>query len=152
MLRNPDLLNFETRVFFFKTAAFAYSGDFNRTVHFLIQHLRKKYPTIPEQSISKQSRQKLKVIRKSLIENAIEILTSPTTIKRKNFLEIEFTNEEGTGLGPTLEFYYLCSKEFRRMTDIWRETQDNSLFPLPFEISSAKYGEENVVKFFEAMG
>lgn len=29
-------------------------------------------------------------------------------------MQIEFTNEEGTGLGPTLEFYALVSAELQR--------------------------------------
>jgi len=37
----------------------------------------------------------------------VKLLTTPGTLKRKNFLEIEYVNEEGTGLGPTLEFYYI---------------------------------------------
>ena len=149
---NTNLLNFETRVFFFKTAAFALSGDFNRTIHFMIQQLRKKYPKIPDQNVSKQSKQNVKINRKTLLDSSIQLLVSPNTIKRKNFLEIEYTNEIGIGLGPTFEFYYLCSKEFKDMTELWRDTEDNSLFPVPFEISAAKYGAENVVKYFEAMG
>ena len=149
---NTNLLNFETRLFFFKTAAFALSGDFNRTIHFMIQQLRKKYPKIPDQNVSKQSKQNVKINRKTLLDSSIQLLVSPNTIKRKNFLEIEYTNEIGIGLGPTFEFYYLCSKEFKNMTELWRDTEDNSLFPLPFEISAAKYGSENVMKYFEAMG
>jgi len=31
-----------------------------------------------------------------------------------NFFQIEFKGEEGTGLGPTLEFYTLVSAELQR--------------------------------------
>ena len=31
---------------------------------------------------------------------------------RKNILEVEFIDEEGTGLGPTLEFFALVAAEF----------------------------------------
>lgn len=35
-------------------------------------------------------------------------------------LEIEYVSEEGTGLGPSLEFYALVSAEFqRRSLGIW---------------------------------
>ena len=34
----------------------------------------------------------------------------------------------GTGLGPTLEFYELVSQALRE-TNVWRETDDHSLFP-----------------------
>ncbi|CAG0885275.1 unnamed protein product [Cyprideis torosa] len=36
------------------------------------------------------------------------------TAERKSVLEIEFTGEEGTGLGPTLEFFALVSAELQR--------------------------------------
>ena len=34
--------------------------------------------------------------------------------QRKSVLEIEFEGEEGTGLGPTLEFYALVSAEIQK--------------------------------------
>lgn len=152
LMGNQYLLSFETRVFFLKTAAFAYSGEFHRTVHFLIQHLRKKYSGVQDQSVSRQSKEKVRIDRKNILESSIKLFTTPGRIKKKNFLEIEYCNEEGTGLGPTLEFYFLCSKEFRKLSHLWRNTPDNSLFPLPFEISSEKYGKEAVLKYFETMG
>ncbi|GLD68587.1 E3 ubiquitin-protein ligase HECTD1-like protein [Lates japonicus] len=39
---------------------------------------------------------------------------------RKSVLEVEFQGEEGTGLGPTLEFYTLVAAEFQRTSlGIW---------------------------------
>lgn len=152
LVGNPYLLSFETRVLFFKTAAFAFSGEFHRTVHFLVQHLKRKHSNLPDQAIPKQSKDKVKIDRKNLLESAVRLFTTPGRIKRKNFLEIEYCNEEGTGLGPTLEFYYLCSKEFRNLNKLWRDTEDNSLFPAPLELSAAVYGEENVLKYFETLG
>lgn len=106
-MRNQYLLSFDTRVNFYKMASFAFSGDFNRTVNFLIQQLKRKFSNIPDQAISKQSKQKVKIDRMNFLECTLKIFTTPGTLKRKNFLEVEFLNEEGTGLGPTLEFYYL---------------------------------------------
>lgn len=34
--------------------------------------------------------------------------------QRKSVLEIEFMGEEGTGLGPTLEFYALIAAELQK--------------------------------------
>lgn len=34
-------------------------------------------------------------------------------INKRAFLEISYKDEVGTGLGPTLEFYYLVSNEIR---------------------------------------
>jgi len=39
------------------------------------------------------------------LENAIKVLKFHAT--RKSILEIEYYGEEGTGLGPTLEFFAL---------------------------------------------
>lgn len=45
-------------------------------------------------------------------------------------LEIEYKDEEGTGLGPTLEFYSLVSKEFQRKDlNMWRDSDNNASTP-----------------------
>ena len=49
----------------------------------------------------------------------------------RSFLELQYTGEEGIGLGPTLEFYSLVSKELQRADlELWRgdvtsETRDD---------------------------
>jgi E3 ubiquitin-protein ligase TRIP12 len=68
-------------------------------------------------------------------------------------LEMEYEDEVGTGLGPTLEFYANTSKEFaRRKLHMWRENDGdgdeflhvhNGLFPAP--IPDGKSGEEEYV-------
>ena len=35
-------------------------------------------------------------------------------IDKRSFLELEFQGEEGTGLGPTLEFYDNIAEEFKK--------------------------------------
>jgi E3 ubiquitin-protein ligase TRIP12 len=45
-------------------------------------------------------------------------------------LEFEYINEEGTGLGPTLEYYTLVIDDIRKLP-IWRRTTNNTLFPEP---------------------
>lgn len=41
-------------------------------------------------------------------------------------LEIEYFDEIGTGLGPTLEFYSLASKAFsRRDLSLWRDEDES---------------------------
>jgi hypothetical protein len=74
------------------------------------------------------------------LESAFTIIKS---INKRAFLEIEFKDEIGTGLGPTLEFYSLLSDELRNQPldpliptcAIWRKSMpDNSLFPSPLSI------------------
>ena len=59
-----------------------------------------------------------------------------------SILEVEYFEEVGTGLGPTLEFYSLVSKEFaRKDLKIWRDADSHGtgsyvhhpqgLFPAP---------------------
>lgn len=63
-------------------------------------------------------------------------------------LEVEYFEEVGTGLGPTLEFYSLVSREFARRTlKLWRDADTNSpglyvqhptgLFPAPISPDDA---------------
>ena len=49
----------------------------------------------------------------------------------QNLLEFDFDAEEGSGLGPTLEFYSLLAQEFKKDKELWRETEDFSFFPAP---------------------
>ena len=36
------------------------------------------------------------------------------------YLDYEFSEEKGTGLGPSLEFYALISKELQKEGELWR--------------------------------
>lgn len=48
-----------------------------------------------------------------------------------SILEVEYFEEVGTGLGPTLEFYSMVSREFaRRDLKIWRDA--DSTVPGPY--------------------
>ena len=58
----------------------------------------------------KMGRQKVKVNRDSLLEDCLQIMKQ---LQKRTLLEVEFVKEEGTGLGPTLEFYSLISQMLR---------------------------------------
>jgi E3 ubiquitin-protein ligase TRIP12 len=74
-------------------------------------------------------------------------------IDKRSFLELEFQGEEGTGLGPTLEFYDNIAEEFKKWSlkiaetqslpnfeyKMWRHTQDNYLFPSPLTLKSIDF-------------
>jgi E3 ubiquitin-protein ligase TRIP12 len=64
-------------------------------------------------------------------------------------LEVEYFEEVGTGLGPTLEFYSTVSKEFsQKKLKLWRENESNNddeyafgkrgLFPAPMSAEQAE--------------
>lgn len=61
-------------------------------------------------------------------------------------LEFDFEQEEGSGLGPTLEFYSLLADDFKkRGKEMWRDTDDFSYFPRPFnfkQTDNRKLSEE----------
>lgn len=77
-------------------------------------------------------------------------------------LEVEFFNEVGSGLGPTLEFYALVSREFaRKSLDLWRagdhtdETEyvhtTTGLFPSPVQDPESEKGKK-ALKVFRVLG
>lgn len=77
-------------------------------------------------------------------------------------LEVEFFAEVGSGLGPTLEFYALVSKEFaRKDLQLWRDGDIASpsafvhnrsgLFPRPADESTSETGKKRM-KVFKVLG
>jgi E3 ubiquitin-protein ligase TRIP12 len=79
-------------------------------------------------------------------------------------LEVEYFEEVGTGLGPTLEFYSTVSKEFsKKKLKLWRENESNEndefafgikgLFPAPMseEQSNTENGKR-VLHLFKMLG
>lgn len=51
----------------------------------------------------------------SLVEQAMKV-----ELKKRAVLEVNFMSEEGTGLGPTLEFYSQLAQELRQDKLMWR--------------------------------
>ena len=81
-----------------------------------------------------------------------------------SILEVEYFEEVGTGLGPTLEFYATVSKEFsKKKIKLWRENEsDNSsefafgkggLFPAPMNEKQANNDNgKRVLHLFRLLG
>jgi len=117
----PFLFPFATRFSFLQSTSFGYariilkwqsqqtrSTDSNSRRDDVYAHL------------GRLQRQKVRISRKFLLESAIKVLElygSSTSV-----LEVEYFDEVGTGLGPTLEFYSLVSKEFaRKNLKMWHD-------------------------------
>uniref|UniRef100_A0A1I8F163 E3 ubiquitin-protein ligase n=1 Tax=Macrostomum lignano TaxID=282301 RepID=A0A1I8F163_9PLAT len=70
-------------------------------------------------------------------------------------LEVSYEGEIGTGLGPTLEFYSLVSREFARPDlGMWRQRQDEQrelLYPRPTPQSSAAVNRR-LIRRFHSLG
>ena len=133
----PFLFPFETRYLFVQSTSFGYSRCMNRWVP-QRSGSRADRRDLP---LGRQQRSKLKLQSR---ENFLRLaLTAMYKYAHKPpVLEMEYEDEVGTGLGPTLEFYANTSKEFaRRKLHMWRENESteggeylhvpNGLFPAP---------------------
>lgn len=142
----------ETRQTFFRTISFGTS----RSIVFL-QERRDEFVRAARQGRNRNSTEnssgsvqelrfgRLKIDRATSI-NREEILRDATNLfhshaAQKSKLEIQFLNEEGTGDGPTLEFYGLVAHEFQRSAlKLWWNNRSavaefvmnsQGLFPIP---------------------
>lgn len=78
--------------------------------------------------LGRLQRQKVRISRKHILESAVKVFELYGS--SSSVLEVEYFEEVGTGLGPTLEFYSLVSKEFaRRDLKIWRDADHSRTGP-----------------------
>jgi E3 ubiquitin-protein ligase HECTD1 len=131
----PFLFPFETRQIYFNFTAFGAS----RSIVWLQSQKdvtldRQRAPGLSprhadqhEFRVGRLKHERVKVPRSNeLLSWAMQVMK--VHCNRKSVLEIEFQNEEGTGLGPTLEFYSLVSSEIQRSDlKIWL-CEDNEVF------------------------
>ena len=67
----------------------------------------------------------VRISRKRILESAHKVMEMYATSRA--VLELEYFNEAGTGLGPTLEFYTLLSHELQRKgMGMWRADDGNT--------------------------
>lgn len=150
----------ETRLFFLQCTSFGYGR--------LVQMWRNRVESLKEsnaddtlQHLGRITRHKLRISRDTVFLSGLKILdkygASPSV------LEIEYQDEVGTGLGPTLEFYALISAEFtKKSLKMWRcenyghkDTGDevqyvrNALFPAPLDLSK---DNKRIVELFRYLG
>eukprot|EP00871_Galdieria_phlegrea_P000981 jgi/Galph1/1884/GphlegSOOS_G584.1 len=72
-----------------------------------------------ESILGRLPRQKVRISRDCLLRSGMKAME--LYCDQKSILEIEFFDEVGTGLGPTLEFYTLVSRELQRSDlGLWR--------------------------------
>lgn len=53
----------------------------------------------------------------SIVQQSLSLVKD---IKKRAILEVVYKEEEGTGLGPTLEFYSTLAQELRSDKSMWR--------------------------------
>lgn len=116
------LFPFETRQVYFNCTAFGAS----RSIVWLQSQRDNERQRVPglsprhadqhEFRVGRLKHERVKVPRSDcLLDWAMQVMR--VHCNRKSVLEVEFLGEEGTGLGPTLEFYALVAAELQR-TDL----------------------------------
>lgn len=113
----PALFPFEARQQLFSCTAFGVS----RAVHWVQHKLEAELARQPSSDRRRQEAQvggRLKHERAFVPRDDTLLLWARRLLRshapRKSVLEVEFIGEEGTGLGPSLEFYSLIASEFQR--------------------------------------
>ncbi|KAA8518803.1 hypothetical protein F0562_016423 [Nyssa sinensis] len=134
----PFLFGFEARCKYFRLATFG---------QLQVQPRRSSHNNSGGLNGGRQNpgilpRKKFLVSRDRILESASQMMDLHT--RQKVVLEVEYSEEVGTGLGPTLEFYTLASHEFQKSgLGMWRE--DHGLFTLR---ESVKGEDSGVVSSF----
>ncbi|EHL00779.1 putative ubiquitin fusion degradation protein C12B10.01c [Glarea lozoyensis 74030] len=112
--------------------------------------------------LGRLQRQKVRISRSKILESALKVMELYGA--SQSILEVEYFEEVGTGLGPTLEFYSTVSKEFsKKKLKLWRETDTNEndeyafglsgLFPAPMsEDQALNENGKRILHLFKMLG
>lgn len=155
----PFLFPFETRYLFLQSTSFGYARSMSRwqsqTPRSGHHHRRDEAAAL----LGRMQRQKVRIIRNRLLESAVKVMELYGS--SQSLLEVEYFDEVGTGLGPTLEFYANVSREFaKKKLNMWRDGGSseyvfsaNGLFPRPFGDGEAETPEgRKVLNLFKTLG
>ncbi|GAA6053157.1 hypothetical protein JCM3770_002881 [Rhodotorula araucariae] len=154
----PFLFPFDTRYTFLQSTSFGYARLMQKWVGQTRSDTSRRDENLG--FLGRLPRQKVRISRDRILESAYKVFELYGSSRAS--LEVEFFDEVGSGLGPTLEFYALVSKEFaRKALGLWREGDhtDTSeyvhsrtgLFPLPIADSTSEAGKK-VLKVFRILG
>lgn len=124
----PFLFPFATRYNFLQSTSFGYA---RLILKWQSQQSRGQDTSRRDEGIGflgRLQRQKVRISRKHILESAVKVFELYGS--SSSVLEVEYFDEVGTGLGPTLEFYSLVSQEFaRRDLKIWRDADQSQPGP-----------------------
>lgn len=157
----PFLFPFETRHLFLQSTSFGYARSMARWQSAQAEDNRRDRNN-DRPFLGRLQRQKVRISRTKILESALKVMDLYGA--SQSILEVEYFEEVGTGLGPTLEFYSTVSKEFsKKKLKLWREMDSvgseefvsgqNGLFPRPLnqEELSAPNGER-ILHLFKMLG
>lgn len=160
----PFIFPFETRHLYLQSTSFGYSRSMTRWQNSQQSgdSRQDRHRDDNRPFLGRLQRQKVRISRERILESAIKVMeiygASPSV------LEVEYFEEVGTGLGPTLEFYSSVSRAFvSKKLKLWREndTPENSeyvfgqqgLFPAPMDEKMAESDNgKKLLHLFKIMG
>ncbi|EJD07256.1 uncharacterized protein FOMMEDRAFT_71851 [Fomitiporia mediterranea MF3/22] len=159
-LHFPFLFPFSTRFSFLQSTSFGYA---RLILRWQSQNRAQESSRRDDQLgfLGRLQRQKVRISRKHILESAFKVFELYGS--SSSILEVEYFDEVGTGLGPTLEFYSLVSREFaRRDLKIWRDADatypgiyvhhPHGLFPAPVSADLVGDGGEKRTYVFKIIG
>ncbi|XP_019427999.1 PREDICTED: E3 ubiquitin-protein ligase UPL4 [Lupinus angustifolius] len=135
----PFLFSFESRCKYFKLAALGQPQS--------LPHMSYNSGMVRDRqtSLSGLPRKKFLVYRNQILESATQMMNQHA--RNRMVLEVEYDEEVGTGLGPTLEFYTLVCQEFQKsVLGMWRD--DASSFTLKTNLQSEEMGTNSFYGLF----
>ena len=159
----PFLFPFETRHLFLQSTSFGYSRSMTRWQNAQsTEDTRRDRHRDDRPFLGRLQRQKVRISRTRILESAVKVMelygASPSV------LEVEYFEEVGTGLGPTLEFYSTVSKEFsKKKIKLWRENESSEseefafgklgMFPAPMSDQQAdSENGQKILHLFKMLG
>ncbi|KAK1755641.1 ubiquitin fusion degradation protein 4 [Echria macrotheca] len=158
----PFLFPFETRHLFLQSTSFGYARSMTRWQNAQSQEETRRDRRDERPFLGRLQRQKVRISRSKILESAVKVMELYGA--SQSVLEVEYFEEVGTGLGPTLEFYSTVSKEFsKKKLKLWRDNDpngdgefvsgQNGLFPRPVsdEFATSEEGEK-VLQLFKVLG
>ncbi|KAM0331427.1 hypothetical protein ACHAQA_003100 [Verticillium albo-atrum] len=156
----PFLFPFETRHLFLQSTSFGYARSMTRWQNAQsVEESRRDRNERP--FLGRLQRQKVRISRSKILESALKVMELYGA--SQSILEVEYFEEVGTGLGPTLEFYSTVSKEFsKKKLKLWREMDSldeeyisgaSGLFPRPLSDDEATAANGNrICQLFKILG
>lgn len=142
----PFLFPFETRHLFLKSSSFGYARSMARWQNQSAEETRRDRHRDNQPLMGRLQRQKVRISRTRMLESAMKVMELYGG--SSSVVEVEYFEEVGTGLGPTLEFYSTVSNEFsKKRSNLWRENDSNEneeyvfgklgMFPAPMDAGQA---------------
>ncbi|KAL5911382.1 Ubiquitin fusion degradation protein 4 [Pyricularia oryzae] len=158
----PFLFPFETRHLFLQSTSFGYARSMTRWQNAQSQEESRRDRRDERPFLGRLQRQKVRISRSKILESAVKVMELYGA--NQSILEVEYFEEVGTGLGPTLEFYSTVSKEFsKKKLKLWRDadphdsdefvSSPNGLFPRPIsEEDGSGSNSDRVLGLFKILG